>query len=112
MSCSYNAGGMVSGGERALSGGSDSTRPRAGGGGGGGGGDMGAASAWGRDGPALLSTALLLGGSLPERSPPPLFTIDSILAPRPPQPLPPLQLHHFAHSPFHRAHDFFGTMCF
>ncbi|XP_037974825.1 visual system homeobox 1 [Plutella xylostella] len=65
--------------------------------------------AWRREGPALLSTALLLGGSLPERAPPPLFTIDSILAPRPPPPLPPLQLHHFTHSPFHRAHDFFGV---
>lgn len=64
---------------------------------------------WARDAPALLSTALLLGGGLPERPPPPLFTIDSILAPRPHPPLPPLQLHHLAHSPFHRAHDLFGT---
>lgn len=65
---------------------------------------------WARDAPALLSTALLLGGgTLPERPPPPLFTIDSILAPRPHPPLPPLQLHHLAHSPFHRAHDLFGT---
>lgn len=68
---------------------------------------------WARDAPALLSTALLLGGAggagvLADRPPPPLFTIDSILAPRPPPPVPPLQLHHLAHTPFHRAHDFFG----
>ncbi|XP_045533038.1 homeobox protein goosecoid-like isoform X1 [Pieris brassicae] len=74
---------------------------------------MGGAGAWGRDAPALLSTALLLGGagagSLSDRPPPPLFTIDSILAPRPPPQIPPLQLHHLAHTPFHRAHELFGT---
>lgn len=64
---------------------------------------------WPREAPALLSTALLLGGSLPERPPAPLFTIDSILAPRPQPAIPPLQLHHLAHTPFHRAHDLFGT---
>ncbi|KAJ2942689.1 hypothetical protein O0L34_g2159 [Tuta absoluta] len=72
---------------------------------------MGGASAgagWPREAPALLSTALLLGGALPERPQPPLFTIDSILAPRPQPSLPPLQLHHLAHAPFHRAHDLFG----
>lgn len=66
---------------------------------------------WPREAPALLSTALLLGGALPERPPAPLFTIDSILAPRP-QPaaaIPPLQLHHLTHNPFSRAHDLFGT---
>ncbi|CAG4971532.1 unnamed protein product [Parnassius apollo] len=68
---------------------------------------MGAPGAWPRDSPALLSTALLLGGALPERPPAPLFTIDSILAPRPPPAIPPLQLHHLAHTPFHRAHDLF-----
>lgn len=71
-------------------------------GGGGGGG-------WSREAPALLSTALLLGGALPERPPAPLFTIDSILAPRPQPAIPQLQLHHLAHTPFHRAHDLFGT---
>ncbi|CAF4848018.1 homeobox protein goosecoid-like isoform X2 [Pieris napi] len=74
---------------------------------------MGGAGAWGRDAPALLSTALLLGGagagSLADRPPPPLFTIDSILAPRPPPQIPPLQLHHLAHTPFHRAHELFGV---
>ncbi|XP_068632665.1 visual system homeobox 1 [Battus philenor] len=70
---------------------------------------MGAQGAWPREAPALLSTALLLGGALPERPPAPLFTIDSILAPRPPPPIPPLQLHHLAHTPFHRAHDLFGV---
>ncbi|CAK1601105.1 unnamed protein product [Parnassius mnemosyne] len=70
---------------------------------------MGAPGAWPRDSPALLSTALLLGGALPERPPAPLFTIDSILAPRPPPAIPPLQLHHLAHTPFHRAHDLFGV---
>lgn len=73
-------------------------------------GDMGGPG-WARDAPALLSTALLLGGAggaLADRPPPPLFTIDSILAPRPPPPIQPLQLHHLAHTPFHRAHDFFG----
>lgn len=64
---------------------------------------------WQREAPALLSTALLLGGALPgpERPPAPLFTIDSILAPRPAPPGPPLQLH--LHSPFHRAPELFGT---
>ncbi|CAH2076308.1 unnamed protein product, partial [Iphiclides podalirius] len=70
---------------------------------------MGAPGAWPREAPALLSTALLLGGTLPERPPAPLFTIDSILAPRPPPSIPPLQLHHLAHTPFHRAHDLFGV---
>nr|XP_034826927.1 visual system homeobox 1-like [Maniola hyperantus] len=73
---------------------------------------MGGAGGWARDAPALLSTALLLGGAggaLGERPPPPLFTIDSILAPRPPPPMPPLQLHHLAHTPFHRAHELFGV---
>lgn len=69
----------------------------------------GAGGGWSREAPALLSTALLLGGAMPERPPAPLFTIDSILAPRPQPTIPPLQLHHLAHSPFHRAHDFFGT---
>ncbi|XP_075974617.1 uncharacterized protein LOC142975568 [Anticarsia gemmatalis] len=69
----------------------------------------GAGGGWARDAPALLSTALLLGGALPERPPAPLFTIDSILAPRPHPPLPQLQLQHLAHSPFHRAHDLFGV---
>ncbi|XP_030035896.1 homeobox protein goosecoid [Manduca sexta] len=76
---------------------------------GGAGAGTGAGSAWGREAPALLSTALLLGGALPERPPAPLFTIDSILAPRPQPPLPPLQLHHLANTPFHRAHDLFGV---
>ncbi|KAL0831137.1 hypothetical protein ABMA28_002007 [Loxostege sticticalis] len=64
---------------------------------------------WQREAPALLSTALLLGGALPgpERPPAPLFTIDSILAPRPAPPGPPLQLH--LHSPFHRAPELFGV---
>lgn len=81
------------------------------GGGGGGGSSMGGASGagWPREAPALLSTALLLGGAMPERPPAPLFTIDSILAPRPQPTIPPLQLHHLAHTPFHRAHDLFGT---
>ncbi|KPI92666.1 Homeobox protein goosecoid [Papilio xuthus] len=78
---------------------------------------MGAQGAWPREAPALLSTALLLGGALPERPAAPLFTIDSILAPRPPptvpsamsSSVPPLQLHHLAHTPFHRAHDLFGV---
>ncbi|XP_013142449.1 PREDICTED: homeobox protein goosecoid-like [Papilio polytes] len=74
---------------------------------------MGAQGAWPREAPALLSTALLLGGALPERPAAPLFTIDSILAPRPPpavpSAVPPLQLHHLAHTPFHRAHDLFGV---
>ncbi|XP_061380515.1 visual system homeobox 1-like [Danaus plexippus] len=78
---------------------------------------MGGAGGWQRDAPALLSTALLLGGAsctagsgaLLDRPPPPLFTIDSILAPRPPPPIPPLQLHHLAHTPFHRAHELFGV---
>ncbi|XP_028032386.1 homeobox protein goosecoid-like [Bombyx mandarina] len=69
----------------------------------------GAGGGWSREAPALLSTALLLGGAMPERPPAPLFTIDSILAPRPQPTIPPLQLHHLAHSPFHRAHDFFGV---
>lgn len=73
------------------------------------GGMGGAGGGWAREAPALLSTALLLGGALPERPAAPLFTIDSILAPRPHPPLPPLQLQHLAHSPFHRAHDLFGT---
>ncbi|GBP85020.1 hypothetical protein EVAR_53701_1 [Eumeta japonica] len=80
---------------------------------GGGAAETAAAAGWvaaGGEGPALLSTALLLGGSLPERTPAPLFTIDSILAPRPPPPLPPLHLHHFAHAPFHRAHELFGAL--
>lgn len=71
----------------------------------------GPGDSWPREAPALLSTALLLGGALPERPPAPLFTIDSILAPRP-QPaatIPPLQLHHLTHNPFPRAHDLFGT---
>lgn len=76
---------------------------------GGEGGMGGAGGGWPRDAPALLSTALLLGGALPERPPAPLFTIDSILAPRPHPPIPQLQLQHLAHSPFHRAHDLFGT---
>ncbi|KAL4715577.1 hypothetical protein ACJJTC_009203 [Scirpophaga incertulas] len=66
----------------------------------------GGGGGWQREAPALLSTALLLGGALPERPPPPLFTIDSILAPRP-QPPPPLQLH-LAHAPF-RAPELFGV---
>ncbi|XP_045447701.1 visual system homeobox 1-like [Melitaea cinxia] len=75
---------------------------------------MGGPGGWPRDAPALLSTALLLGGaggaaSLVDRPPPPLFTIDSILAPRPQPSMPPLQLHHLAHSPFQRAHDIFGV---
>ncbi|XP_063534158.1 diencephalon/mesencephalon homeobox protein 1-like [Cydia strobilella] len=73
------------------------------------GGGGGAGGGWAREAPALLSTALLLGGALPERPPAPLFTIDSILAPRPPPAIPPLQLHHLAHTTFHRAHDLFGT---
>lgn len=67
----------------------------------------GSGSGWQREAPALLSTALLLGGALPERPPAPLFTIDSILAPRPAPPGPPLQLH--LHAPFHRAPELFGT---
>lgn len=70
----------------------------------------GAGGGWPRDAPALLSTALLLGGALPERPPAPLFTIDSILAPRPQPHIPQLQLHHLAHTPFHRAHDLFGKL--
>ncbi|XP_072939285.1 uncharacterized protein [Epargyreus clarus] len=70
---------------------------------------MGGPGAWGRDAPALLSTALLLGGAGPDRPPAPLFTIDSILAPRPPPAIPPLQLHHLTHTPFHRAHELFGV---
>ncbi|KAI8422448.1 hypothetical protein MSG28_006285 [Choristoneura fumiferana] len=73
------------------------------------GGTGGASAGWAREAPALLSTALLLGGALPERPPAPLFTIDSILAPRPQPAIPPLQLHHLAHTTFHRAHDLFGT---
>ncbi|XP_028162637.1 homeobox protein goosecoid-2-like [Ostrinia nubilalis] len=64
----------------------------------------GAGGGWAREAPALLSTALLLGG-LPERPPAPLFTIDSILAPRPP-PGPPLQL---LHAPFPRPPELFGV---
>ncbi|XP_053613034.1 homeobox protein goosecoid isoform X2 [Plodia interpunctella] len=74
-----------------------------------GGAGSGAGGGWAREAPALLSTALLFGGSLQERPQPPLFTIESILAPRPQPPIPPLQLHHLTHTSFQRAHDFFGV---
>ncbi|RVE52670.1 hypothetical protein evm_002789 [Chilo suppressalis] len=66
----------------------------------------GSGGGWRGEAPALLSTALLLGGTLPQRPPAPLFTIDSILAPRPQPPVPPLQLH-LAHSHF-RPPELFG----